>query len=377
MDEQKQIFPHEIVEFSVEKHFQDYNPSGRKLYIVVLCIVFLVFIMMFIIKVDITVTSMGTISPIQGRSSIRTPINGIVDSLYVSENTFVRAGQPIMKIHTQALSEKGLQTISQRQVIWDEYVDLKNILAGHPDSLKTDLYRQQYVLYKQKLDDATNRLNLATKNFDRYSSLYHSRVISAEEYDKYDYDKKSVVSDLDLIKEQQLTQWQGDLSKLNQELAQMDATVLAPVSGFVQQLKGIQRGSFVTPNDDLGQISPDSGMIAEAFVFPKDIGLLRIGTPVRMQVDAFDYNVWGMLKGKVVGISNDIFTDGTQPYFKVRCQLDNPTLHLKNGYQGKVKNGMSLEARFVVTRRSLYQLLYDKTDDWLNPNIMKNEKNKS
>jgi len=33
------------------------------------------------------------------------------------------------------------------------------------------------------------------------------------------------------------------------------------------------------------------------------------------------------------------------------------------------KKGMTLQARFIVTKRSLWQLLYDKVDDWANPNI--------
>jgi len=30
---------------------------------------------------------------------------------------------------------------------------------------------------------------------------------------------------------------------------------------------------------------------------------------------------------------------------------------------------MTLRALFFVTRRTLFQLLYDKADDWLNPNV--------
>jgi HlyD family secretion protein len=29
---------------------------------------------------------------------------------------------------------------------------------------------------------------------------------------------------------------------------------------------------------------------------------------------------------------------------------------------------MTLQARFSIAERSLWQLLYDKADDWLNPN---------
>jgi hypothetical protein len=52
----------------------------------------------------------------------------------------------------------------------------------------------------------------------------------------------------------------------------------------------------------------------------------------------------------------------------VRCKLDDNKLELKNGYVGYLKKGMGLQANFYVTRRTLFQLLYDKADDWLNPN---------
>ena len=125
----------------------------------------------------------------------------------------------------------------------------------------------------------------------------------------------------------------------------------------------------------LGEISPDSGLIAETYVAPKDIGLLKIGTKARFQIDAYNYNEWGMATGKITSISSDIFMqNGAQPFFKVRCLLDKNSLNLKNGYVGKIKKGMTLQARFFVTRRTLFQLLYDKADDWLNPNVIPENK---
>jgi HlyD family secretion protein len=51
----------------------------------------------------------------------------------------------------------------------------------------------------------------------------------------------------------------------------------------------------------------------------------------------------------------------------VKCVLDQDHLALKNGFQGRLKKGMTLQARFFVTERSLFQLLYDDVNDWLNP----------
>jgi HlyD family secretion protein len=42
-------------------------------------------------------------------------------------------------------------------------------------------------------------------------------------------------------------------------------------------------------------------------------------------------------------------------------------VHTRNGVKGNLKKGMTFQARFILTKRSLFQLLYDKADDWMNP----------
>ena len=81
----------------------------------------------------------------------------------------------------------------------------------------------------------------------------------------------------------------------------------------------------------------------------------------------FDYNYFGILTGKILSIDNDYTIIDNQPSFKVRCMLDSQQLYLKNGFKGNLKKGMTLQARFVVARRSLWELLFDKVDDWINP----------
>jgi HlyD family secretion protein len=90
--------------------------------------------------------------------------------------------------------------------------------------------------------------------------------------------------------------------------------------------------------------------------------------PVRFQVNAFNYNQWGLAYGKITALPNDIQIVDGKPVFKVKCSLDLEYLELKNGYKGYLKKGMTLQAHFIVTQRTLWQLLYDKIDDWMNPN---------
>jgi HlyD family secretion protein len=114
-------------------------------------------------------------------------------------------------------------------------------------------------------------------------------------------------------------------------------------------------------------ISPENSLIAEVIVPAKHIGMLFIGMPVKIQMDAFDYNQWGMVSGRITGISDDYHLVNNAPVFKVKCTLDTPFLRLKNGTTGLIKKGMTLNARFIIASRTLFQLLYQKSDDWLNP----------
>jgi HlyD family secretion protein len=56
-----------------------------------------------------------------------------------------------------------------------------------------------------------------------------------------------------------------------------------------------------------------------------------------------------------------------QAAYRVKCHLDNTSLRLKNGFTGHLKKGMTFQAHCLVVNRTLLQLLWDKTDDWLNP----------
>lgn len=389
MTNEKQIFPREIIEDSVEKHFQQYNPRNRVLYMSVLGLCFFAFLLLFIIRTDVTVRSVGTIRSTQERTDIRAPVNGIVDSVFISENMHVRAGQSLVKIKSESVQEKGIAARSRYEELRAQLADVKLLLGGADSALQSELYQQQNLVYKQRLNDAQTKLGLAQKTYGRFAGLYRSRAISAAEFDRYSFDYESAQNELKLIQEQQRSQWQGDLTRLNLQLKESEAqrtafqeeqdlyNIKAPVSGTVQKLKSLSPGTFVSPTELLGEISPDSGLIAEAFVSTKDIGLLRDGASVRMSVDAYDYNNWGFLKGTVVSISDDVFTDAAVPYFKVRCLLDKTVMSLRNGYKGALKKGMTVQARFIVTRRSLFQLLWDKTDDWLNPNTIKTQQQKN
>jgi len=74
-----------------------------------------------------------------------------------------------------------------------------------------------------------------------------------------------------------------------------------------------------------------------------------------------------MPSGRINEISDDFLFVEKQAVYRVKCQLDDTSLYLKNGTSGQLKKGMTFHAQCMVTHRSLLQLMWDKTDNWLNP----------
>lgn len=114
--------------------------------------------------------------------------------------------------------------------------------------------------------------------------------------------------------------------------------------------------------------------MVEAYVPSHKIGELFSHAPARFQVDAYNYHQWGTAKGSILSLGKDIEFLNEQPIFKVRCSLDQTQLQLPNGATGKLHKGLTLTALFYQNRRSLFDLLFDDINDWMNPNQPQKEK---
>jgi membrane fusion protein, peptide pheromone/bacteriocin exporter len=389
MTSKKQIVPFAFMQHPVEAQLAKNLKHTKIIYSTILVSLFISFLLLFIVKSDVTVHAGGAIKALTEKSDIKVPAEGIIDSLFIKENDYVKEGQPLLKIRAATLEQKNTALLGQHKDLRDRIHDLELLVSGKATNLLSPLYIQQYGYYRQKISEASGRYNLAAKNFDRYAFLYKSDAVSQMEYDKAIFDKNTAATEVNLVRQQQQSLWQAELNSLNNQLKDLSAQlaineenksqylVKAQVSGTIQDLKGVQPGSFVAAGEALAVISPDSGLIAETYVLPKDIGFIKAGNPVRMQVDAFNYNSWGTIDGVVEAVSGDVFVSGQQPFFKVRCRLSKTTLQLKNGYTGQVKKGMTVQASFKIARRTLFQLLYDQTHDWLNSNSSTHEQSAS
>jgi hemolysin D len=80
----------------------------------------------------------------------------------------------------------------------------------------------------------------------------------------------------------------------------------APVAGVVQQLAVHTVGGVVTPAQQLLVVVPsDSRLEIEATVPNRDIGFVHAGQDAEIKVDTFNFTRYGLLHGRVLGVSRD------------------------------------------------------------------------
>jgi len=316
---------------------------------------------------------------------IQSAVYGEVIRADIAENITVRQGDTLIAISTQKTDE---QINYYKLQVKEESLHLEDLcllLESKYSKLASPMYRQEYAGFRGKLEEQKVKMLQAEKEFQLALKLFEKNVIPRMEFEEKKNNRDYEKSRYDNIFEQQKLTWQTRLTELRLKIEGLNSSIeqlrretkqyiiTAPVSGTITAYSGIKQGNFIVPNQQIARISPDDELMVECYVSPANIGLIRSDMKVTFQFHSFNYNQWGIGSGIVTQISNNVVNINDQPFFKVRCTLDQKSLTLKNGYKGFLKKGMTLTGRFLIIRRSLFQLLYDKTDNWLNPKITRHE----
>lgn len=366
----------------MDTHLVKYSTTSQKIYWLVLIVVVAILGLLPFIYVDVSVQETGLIRPVVEKTEIKAGITEFVDSVYVKESQAIHRGDTLLTF-LRSNPDYKIRYQQKRLDDFREHLhDLKYLAKGtKPQLFLSEPRRQEYVFYTQQINGSETSLSKAEKDLKRNQALFDKGVIAAEEYEGYQYEYNRALNALASLKDNYIKQWQSDLNaysnsleemtaSLKQELKEKDRyTIISPVNGSLEQFNGIYKGSHIQAGSLLAIISPDSTLYAEVYVTPRNIGYISVDMPVNIQVGSFNYNEWGTISGKVTEISSDFMTDnsGENAFYKVKCHLDKNVLVRKNGVKGVLKKGMSISVHFMITRRSLFDLLYQKMDDWANP----------
>lgn len=197
------------------------------------------------------------------------------------------------------------------------------------------------------------KINLAKIGYDRNKLLYDKDVIARMEFEKFSFDYTFAKQARAGFEKNQRSLWQNKKRELEEQLKNLNGTlqkisiesnnyvITAPLSGTIENFSGILIGSFLNASQPIATISAVDQLIVESTVSPNDIGLIQNNQKVKFQLDAFNYNQWGLLEGKVIDIDRNITIQGEQAFFKVRSALNSTAMELKSGYKTQITKGMT------------------------------------
>jgi len=365
--------------YTKENLINRYSSKSNLIYLVVILSVIGFGVAMPLIKVDVTSQSRAIVRSLYDDVPLFSVVSGRVEQVDLRNNQSVNKGDTLIVVYKNTLiaqKEFLRKTIRTDSLI---LLDLEKATKGVFDSLKTKNIQEGYEKYTNNLNELIIQRQQRRAIYLRNKTLFNKGVIAKAEYENYKYDYQKARQAVLSFKQNQISEWENQKRSLLEKHEQDRGTlkrlateednyfITAPIDGVVKNFIGLQNQSFIQPQQTIAIISPQSDLIVESMIDPGDIGLIQENQSVKYQIDAFNYNQWGFVTGEVFEIDRNLTLDEQAAYFKVRSTLDKKELELDNGYKASIKKGMTLTSRFFITERSLYDLLFDKIDDWLNP----------
>lgn len=264
------------------------------------------------------------------------------------------AGTPYdLAFYQEDLSESQiLEAQSQVEAMYNSYQSSLRELDAQEIRLQSELSTN--AVNMQKMSELIPILEKRTKNSgtllsqDRVRSddrlaLAQQLVETSAQIDALEQTNNQIIATIEQVKatrekamadfeSQQLTRIRETRSNIDELQFKLSAEsqrdeyrkLIAPVSGFVDQLTVHTLGGVVQPGEVVMNIVPDlEKKEIEAYVLNKDIGFIEVGDPVEIKLEAFPFTRYGVLDGRLTKISNDaVAQEGLGLVYKVNALIE-------------------------------------------------------
>lgn len=137
--------------------------------------------------------------------------------------------------------------------------------------------------------------------------------------------------------------------------------IYSPVSGTVTNVPRSQAGDKITASEPMLSVAPqDARKILNVRINERDRGFVAVGQPVKIKFNAFPYQNYGLINGRLDYISPSVVTDpsGGAPSYTGKVQIARDSIDTDSGPIG-LRYGMNAAAEIVVRERRLIDFLLD------------------
>lgn len=155
----------------------------------------------------------------------------------------------------------------------------------------------------------------------------------------------------------ELSQVEESVARLQDRVKRLD--VVAPVRGYVQNLKAKTVGAVVPAGGMIMEIVPvDDDLLVETKINTRDVGHLAPGQKVIIKVASYDFVRYGSVDGTLKSVSATTYLDekDNTPYYKGWVQLAHPWVG-DQAAGNRVLPGMTVQADIVTGEKTLLQYL--------------------
>ena len=171
---------------------------------------------------------------------------------------------------------------------------------------------------------------------------------------------------LDQRKSELNKQIENDNQELLQVQREIDKTVInAPISGVILKLNLRNINQTVRLGEEIAQIAPNNtALVIKAKVATEDISKVKMGQKTQMRVSAYPYPDYGILDGKVIGISPDAIApqntgnNAMASYYEITIKPDK--LYLKDDAKNALQPGMEMQTDIIAKNETILQFILRK-----------------
>jgi membrane fusion protein len=349
-------------------------------------------------------TITGLIVPDQGMIRATNSAAGSLQTIMVKEGDVVKGGDRLAVVSLAVETAAGnVGDVIQRGLTSEataarakaesalarlavELEQSKNRLSkseAEQEQIRTQISLQQSRV-KLAEDDLARGMQIAERGFmarkdvdARRSSVLlsqqelatHRRLLSTNEREIADIKARLASIPLEIAAAR--AEAEGAAAALQSRTAESEARrlqfITAPVGGRVAALP-VATGQTIAAGATIAVIVPEDGRLEAELLAPsKAIGFVRTGQEVQISLQAFPYQRFGMVQGKIRMVSTTVIAPSEvviqglniqEPTFRIRVALSREAM-TAYGESYPLQPGMLVSADIVFDRRSLVEWLFD------------------
>lgn len=338
-------------------------------------------------RLDQVTRGEGRIVPFSREQKIQSLEGGILGALLVKEGDLVNVGQPLVQLDPTRFETNFAESANQADGLKAAIARLEAEMLGEgtihfPDGIdpagplarsETELFRSRREKLAESTGSIAEQIRIAESQLAILRPLVARNVVSEMEALKLGQEVATLKGKLAEIRSTYSQESYTELSKKKADLSALEPIVrqrndqlrrtqiLSPVRGRVNKIIINTRGGVIQPGEPIMEVIPvEERLLVEAKIKPRDVAFLVPGMPAKVKITAYDYTVYGDLKGTLEQISADTIEEqtphGKESYYQVLIRTDGR--QLKRGTETlPIIPGMVAEVDILSGKRSVLNYL--------------------